>query len=95
MPVGVVLWQCWQRHEMSGGDNGLEAAPSAVTEELFSVTHYTSAADVVIISALAIVVIAAASLISAIVAREFGAALAFGVVMDSFKIPVFVCFCIS
>jgi H+-transporting ATPase len=49
----------------------------------------SSVADILIISTLAIFGIAMASLPVAVVAGEFGAALAFGVVMDLIKIPVF------
>jgi len=46
-------------------------------------------ADVLIISTLAFLGIAMAPLPIAIIAGEFAAALAFGVVMDLVKIPVF------
>jgi H+-transporting ATPase len=49
----------------------------------------SSVADVLIISTLALFGIAMAPLPIAIVASEFGAAIAFGVVMDLIKIPVF------
>jgi len=49
----------------------------------------SSVADVLIISTLALRGIAMAPLPMAIIAGEFGAALAFGVVMDLVKIPVF------
>jgi H+-transporting ATPase len=49
----------------------------------------SSVADVLIISTLALRGIAMAPLPIAIIAGEFGAALAFGVVMDLVKIPVF------
>jgi H+-transporting ATPase len=49
----------------------------------------SSVADVLIISTLALSGIAMAPLPIAIIAAEFGAALAFGVVMDLIKIPVF------
>jgi H+-transporting ATPase len=49
----------------------------------------SSAADVLIISALAVLGIAMAPLPIAIVASEFAAAIAFGAVLDVVKIPVF------
>jgi H+-transporting ATPase len=49
----------------------------------------SSVADVLIISTLALLGIAMAPLSIAIIAAAFGAALAFGVVMDLIKIPVF------
>jgi H+-transporting ATPase len=49
----------------------------------------SSVADVLIISTLALLGIAMAPLPIAIIAGEFGAALAFGVVMDLVKIPIF------
>jgi H+-transporting ATPase len=49
----------------------------------------SSVADILIISTLAFLGIAMAPLPVAIIAAEFGAALAFGVVMDLIKIPVF------
>ena len=49
----------------------------------------SSVADILIISTLALRGIAMAPLPIAIIAAEFGAALAFGVVMDLVKIPVF------
>lgn len=77
------------RLERVTGTTGLEPATSGETEALLSVTRYASAAGVVIISTLAILVIAMASLPVAIVAGEFGAAMAFGLGMDVIKIPVF------
>jgi H+-transporting ATPase len=49
----------------------------------------SSVADVLIISTLALLGIAMTPLPIAIIAGAFGAALAFGVVMDLVKIPVF------
>jgi H+-transporting ATPase len=51
--------------------------------------HFASAAGIVIISMFAILVIAMASLPVAIVVGESGAAMAFGVVIDLIKMPVF------
>jgi H+-transporting ATPase len=50
----------------------------------------SSAADVLIISTLAIYGIAMAPLALSVVACEFAAAIAFGLVLDVVKIPVFV-----
>jgi H+-transporting ATPase len=55
----------------------------------------SSIADVLIISTLAVFGIAMAPLPIAIIADEFAAAIAFGVVMDLVKIPVFARFGIS
>jgi H+-transporting ATPase len=49
----------------------------------------SSVADILIISTLALLGIAMAPLSIAIIASEFAAAIAFGVVMDLVKIPVF------
>lgn len=58
-------------------------------EALLSLTHFASAGRIAIISRLVIVVIAMASLPVAIVAGEFGAAMAFGVVVDLMKMSAF------
>jgi H+-transporting ATPase len=49
----------------------------------------SSVADVLIISTLAVLGIAMAPLTLAVIAGEFAAAIAFGLVLDVVKIPVF------